>query len=80
MNTKPIPALTMLIAGIITCVLGFLQHYELFGLLKILVLVLVCFYLIGLITKLVLDHFLNTVKSEPKNEKEGQDISTEEES
>lgn len=73
MNTKPIPALTMLIAGILTCVVGYLQHYELYELLKLLVLVLVCFYLIGSVAKFVLDCVLNNTNKEALSPEENQD-------
>ena len=63
MNTKPIPAVTMLISGLITCIIGYLQHYTLYDLLKILVFVLVCFCIIGSVAKVILDYVINSKRA-----------------
>ncbi len=55
MNTKPIPAIIMLTAGFVTCVIGIVQHVSFGTYVKTLFLVLVGFYLMGCIIKLVLD-------------------------
>jgi hypothetical protein len=55
MKTKPIPAIVMLTAGAVCSVVGIVQHLS-FGLyIKYLFFVLVVFYILGCIVKLVLD-------------------------
>ncbi len=55
MNTKKIPALIMLIAGSIACIMTYLNHYDLKDMLIVLILVLIVFLIIGLIVKAILD-------------------------
>ena len=55
MNTKPIPAIIMLTAGFVTCIVGILQHFSFGTYVTTLFLVLLGFYLLGCIVKLVLD-------------------------
>lgn len=55
MNTRKIPALIMLIAGSIACIMTYLNHYDLRDMLIVLILVLIVFLIIGLIVKGILD-------------------------
>ena len=55
MNTKPIPAIIMLTAGFVTCIVGIVQHFSFGKYIKTLFLVLIGFYLLGCIAKLVID-------------------------
>ena len=55
MKTRSIPAIIMLSAGAVTCIVGILQHFSFGMFVKTLLLVLVGFYLFGCIVKLVLD-------------------------
>ena len=55
MNTRKIPALIMLIAGSIACIMTYLNHYDLKDMLIVLILVLIVFLIIGLIVKWILD-------------------------
>lgn len=55
MNTRRIPALIMLIAGSIACIMTYLNHYDLKDMLIVLILVLIVFLIIGLIVKGILD-------------------------
>ena len=55
MKTKPVPAIIMLTAGFVTCIVGIVQHYSFGTYVKTLFLVLIGFYLLGCIVKLVLD-------------------------
>ena len=73
MNTKPIPAIVMLIAGFVTCIIGIVQH-DAFGVfVKKLFLILIAFYLLGCIVKLVLDKgFL--VMDDPLSDYEGLEL------
>lgn len=55
MKTKPIPAIIMLAAGLITCIAGIVTHMETIHFAKILLLVLVIFYVLGCIVKMIID-------------------------
>lgn len=57
MNTKRIPALIMLIAGAIACIMTYANHYDLKDMLTTLIWVLLVFWLIGLIVKKILNSF-----------------------
>lgn len=57
MNTKRIPALIMLIAGAIACIVTYMNHYDLKEMLTTLIWVLLIFLLIGLVVKKILDSF-----------------------
>ena len=70
MNTKPIPAIIMLTAGFVTCIVGIVQHFSFGTYVKTLLLVLIGFYLLGCIVKLVLDKGFR-VMDDPLSEYEG---------
>ncbi|MFP3154067.1 hypothetical protein LQZ18_06460 [Lachnospiraceae bacterium ZAX-1] len=70
MNTKPIPAVIMMIAGIITCLMAVFNHMELAAFLKTLLIVLVGFYMLGCVIKLVLDFNFPKIMEEPETESE----------
>lgn len=55
MKTKQIPAVIMLTAGVVTSITGILIHMETMQFLKTLLVVLISFYVLGCIAKLVLD-------------------------
>ncbi len=55
MKTKPIPALVMLTAGVIACAAGIIGRMELLDFTKMLLGVLVVFYILGCIAKLIID-------------------------
>ena len=76
MNTKPIPAIIMLTAGFVTCVVGIVQHFSFGTYVKTLFLVLIGFYLLGCVVKLVLDKGLR-VMDDPLSEYEGLEIDDE---
>ena len=73
MNTKPIPAIIMLTAGFVTCIVGIVQHCSFGKYIKTLFLVLIGFYLLGCIVKLVLDKGFR-VMDDPLSEYEGLEI------
>ena len=73
MNTKPIPAIIMLTAGFVTCVVGIVQHFNFGTYVKTLFLVLIGFYLLGCVVKLVLDKGFR-VMDDPLSEYEGLEI------
>lgn len=66
MKTKPIPAIVMLLAGFVTCIMSIYNRLNLKTFTKTLLLVLIIFYLFGVIIKIVLDK--NFVMAEDKEE------------
>ena len=73
MNTKPIPAIIMLTAGLVTCIVGIVEHFSFGTYIKTLFLVLIGFYLLGCIVKLVLDKGFR-VMDDPLSEYEDLEI------
>lgn len=73
MNTKPVPAIIMLVAGFVTCIVGIVQHFSIGTYIKTLFLVLIGFYLLGCIVKLVIDKGFR-VMDDPLSEFEGLEI------
>ena len=73
MNTKPIPAIIMLSAGFVTCIVGIVQHFSFGTYVKTLFLVLISFYLLGCIVKLILDKGFR-VMDDPAADFEGLEI------
>ena len=55
MKTKSIPAIIMLIGGATACILGLANQYGTAHFLKMLLVVLVVFYILGCIVKIILD-------------------------
>lgn len=55
MKTKQIPILITLAGGLLTCILGFVMQMETNQFVKTLVIVLISFYILGCIAKVVLD-------------------------
>lgn len=55
MNTKPIPAIVMLMAGFTACLAGMNAHMEVADFLKMLLIVLIVFYILGCMIKAVMD-------------------------
>ena len=71
MKRKLVPPFIMLLAGAVTSIVMFLNHYEIKPMLWILVAVLVSFYIIGVMIKKVLDSFEEANKSADKLLEEG---------
>jgi len=71
MRERYIPALIMLIAGAITCILDIYRKADLLPSLKRLLLVLIIFYIIGLIAKEII---MYTLLSMQKTDKPDTDI------
>lgn len=57
MNRKIMPLILMLVAGIVTCVMLFIENYPMYDRLLVLLIVLLVFYLLGNILKWALDYF-----------------------
>lgn len=55
MKTKTIPAIIMLLAGFIACLAGIKIHMEVADFMKMLLGVLVIFYILGCIVKMIID-------------------------
>ena len=70
MKTKGIPAVVMLLAGFVTCIIGIVQHMETDVFIKTLLAVLIIFYLLGCIVKLVFDKNFKEM-DEPEENQEG---------
>ena len=70
MDTKKIPMFLMLIAGAATSIVPYLKNYELKTMLTVLLVVLILFYILGLIVKKLFDFF--EIQSKPKKEEEGE--------
>ena len=65
MKTKAIPAVVMMIAGFVTCVLSFIQRVPTGDFLKDLLIVLILFYILGIIIKSILDFVFNRESNKP---------------
>ncbi len=76
MKTKDVPAIVMLLAGGIYCVIGILYRIPLMDFMVQLLIVLLIFWMLGGIAKSVLDHFMGEI--EEKTEEEEEDEETEE--
>lgn len=76
MKTKAIPAIIMLLGGASACVLGIINHYELMDYIVTLLIVLVVFFVMGCIVKMILD---KNFQAEEATEKEDDSEATEEE-
>jgi phosphotransferase system glucose/maltose/N-acetylglucosamine-specific IIC component len=72
MKTKNLPAIIMLVAGFIDCILAIVYHLSLWEFTKQLLLVLIIFYLIGCAVQIVID-----INFKPMEENEEQESSGE---
>lgn len=64
MKTKPIPAIVMLVAGLVACIAGMAAHMETGRFVKMLLVVLIVFYIIGGIVKLLIDKNFKDMEEE----------------
>lgn len=76
MNTRPVPAIIMLTAGLVTCIVGIVQHFSFGMFTKTLLLVLVGFYLLGCIAKFALDKGFR-IMQDPLSEYAGMEMDEE---
>jgi len=77
MKTKPIPSIVMLSAGLIRCIVGVIYPVELKSFLISLLLILVLFYFIGAIVKIVIDKNV-IIEDEPEEAEADNEESDEE--
>lgn len=75
MQARYIPAIVMLIAGALTCIITAIKHYDVVYSLELLLAVLLIFYVIGLIAKHII---LKTIQNSPVTKEENTDESEEE--
>ena len=90
MKTKQVPIIITLIAGLITCIIGFVMQMETGQFVKIWGIVLISFYILGCVAKLVLDHNFKeeteeateeaAEEEESENPEEAEDSETQEDS
>lgn len=81
MKTKSIPAIIMLTAGCIACIVGITGYMETEQFMKMLFVVLIVFYFLGCIVKIILDKNFQEMKEETTEGKEStEEGSTEEDS
>lgn len=74
MKTKQVPAIVMLTAGLIVCVISIAQHMEFGEFVTTLFLVLICFYILGCVAKVILDkNFAEGTEEENEQDKEAED-------
>ena len=80
---RNVPAFVTLLAGFIACVMMILRKYALVDFLWILVAVMVGFYIIGLLIRLILNMVFKSVEADKENEdssdKESDEASEEDE-
>lgn len=80
MKTKQIPAIIMLVAGFIACLAGMNAHMEVADFLKMLLIVLVVFYVLGCMIKQIIDkNFVEIQEETTDGEDTEEEPETEEE-
>ena len=67
MKTKPIPAIIMLIAGFVACVIGICQHMDMELFLKTVLITMIVFFVLGQIVRIILDRNIEKM-ADPKEE------------
>lgn len=72
MKTKHIPALVTLLAGAVAALLMWLWKVDFFTFTRNLLIVLVIFYILGIVIKMILDHNFKDMKEEAEGEGEGE--------
>ena len=67
MNTKPIPAIVMLLAGFIACIFGIKNHLEIMNFIWTVLIAMVVFFIIGSVVRFVADRWMEKMadKEEP---------------
>mgnify|MGYP002520550863 FL=1 len=79
MKTNGVPAMIMLAAGFIDCVIAILTHMSLWDFTRQLLLVLVLFYVIGCVVKMIIDRNFKEIEEE-QNGQEPEDSKQEQKS
>lgn len=68
MKTNGIPAIVMLSAGFVDCVLAIYTHMSLWNFTRQLLAVLILFYIIGCVVKVILDRNFKDMEQEQKED------------
>ncbi len=79
MKTRQVPVIIMLIAGLVTSIAGVINHMEAAQFLKTLVIVLIVFYILGCVAKVVLDKNFKEEVEETATEEAAEEEMAEEE-
>ena len=77
MKTRSVPAIIMLLAGFIAAVAGIVAHMEVADFMKMLLIVLILFYVFGSIVQVIIDHNFKEMQDEQTTDGEAEE--TEEE-
>ena len=77
MNTKKIPAIISLAAGLVSLIVTYISKEELLSVLTTLFIVLLSFYILGCILKVIIDKLTAEKEPEEEEEKELENIDTE---
>ncbi len=72
MNTKRIPAFVMLLAGSVSAIVTYINHYSFEDMLVVLILTLIVFLIIGVVIKMIFDSFHIEEPDEDKVDDEGE--------
>lgn len=72
MKTKSIPAIIMLSAGFVACIAGMAAHMEVSDFMKMLLVVLILFYVIGCVVKVIFDRNFAEMQDEETTDGEAQ--------
>lgn len=72
MKRKAIPAIVMLLGGFCSCVIGILNHMDSAAYIKMLFIVLVIFYILGCIAKIIIDKNFPEMTDEEEAVEEGE--------
>ncbi len=72
LNRKNMPLILMLVAGVVTCIITYVQNYSILEKLVSLFFVLLLFYFLGSLLRWTLDYF--DEQNEKKNAEEGEVI------
>ena len=78
METKNVPTIIMLAAGLVTSIVMYVNHYDLNLTLKMVLVVFFVFYILGLFVKRILDKFCPLPKEEEEQKEEDEEGKTEE--
>ena len=76
MRTKSVPAIIMLLAGFIACIAGMAAHMDVAGFMKMLLIVLIAFYILGCVVKVILDR--NFAMMQDEETTDGEEVQEEE--
>lgn len=80
MRTNGVPSLVMLSAGFVDCIIGVSRHMDVVAFMRQLAFVLLIFYIIGVIVKLILDKSMKAFADPPQEEKKNDSATVSEES